>query len=74
MWPLKRSKVSDGLKEKVLQSQGLKPGAVRQVKGSEWPEPLVRPLTEQTLRTDGCEEVNRVLRSIASEPVGASFH
>ncbi|OLP94538.1 hypothetical protein AK812_SmicGene23424 [Symbiodinium microadriaticum] len=43
------------LEEKVLQAQGLKP------------EPMVRPMTEQTLRTDGCEEVNRMLHSIATE-------
>eukprot|EP00439_Symbiodinium_sp_Y106_P035887 s1781_g4.t1 len=43
------------LQEKVLQAQGLKP------------EPVVRPMTEQTLRTDGCEEVNRMLHSIATE-------
>jgi len=43
------------MEEKVLQAQGLKP------------EPVVRPMTEQTLRTDGCEEVNRMLHSIATE-------
>jgi len=45
------------MEEKVLQAQGLKP------------EPVPRPMTEETLRTDGCEEVNRVLHTIATQPV-----
>ncbi|CAJ1435683.1 unnamed protein product [Effrenium voratum] len=45
------------MEEKMMQAQGLKP------------EPVPRPMTEDTLRRDGCDEMNRVLRTIATEPV-----
>ncbi|CAJ1352135.1 unnamed protein product [Effrenium voratum] len=44
------------MEEKMMQAQGLKP------------EPVPRPMTEDTLRRDGCDEMNRVLRTIATEP------
>lgn len=52
-----KQRLDKEMEEKVLQAQGLKP------------EPVARPMTEETLRTDGCDEVNRVLRTIATEPV-----
>jgi len=52
-----RQRLDKEMEEKVLQAQGLKP------------EPVPRPMTEETLRTDGCDEMNRVLRTIATEPV-----
>mmetsp|Transcript_15957 Transcript_15957/g.30006 ORF Transcript_15957/g.30006 Transcript_15957/m.30006 type:complete len:271 (+) Transcript_15957:61-873(+) len=45
------------MEEKVLHAQGLTP------------EPMARPMTEETLRTDGCDEVNRMLHTIATETV-----
>lgn len=52
-----RQRLDKEMEEKVLQAQGLKP------------EPVPRPMTEETLRMDGCDEMNRVLRTIATEPV-----